>query len=452
MQTISLSDLVIPPGRQRSAFDEKKLADLRASIQSLGLFHAVLLRTDKRTLIAGERRTRAVAAIAEDLLPIRFNGEEVPLGSIPYVTIDDLNDIDLFQAEFDENVRGRANLTWQEEGAAIAKLHTLRSAQATADGSAQTKQATATEFFNLSSPAQGSQVTAVSNALLVAEHLSDPDVAKAKSLKEAANIVVKKMERAYAEQTRGEISAETSMAGHTVLCGSCVDLLPSLSDGAYDLAIIDPPYGVGAQSWNSQSGSEAGLTHHYEDDPAKTDPIVVEALRRSFPKMKPAAHIYMFCDIRRYEHWNTVLRQLGWDTWFRPLIWDKMGQGNLVGNCDGPRFTYEAILYARKGGKGVTIVAPDIIHCATVTSGKLHAAQKPVALYEELMVRSCHAGEKVIDFFCGSGPIFPAATNQRLYATGIELNPGDVATCQRRIREGDIPEDDDDATPELPNF
>lgn len=256
------------------------------------------------------------------------------------------------------------------------------------------------------------------------------------------------MERAYAEQTRNETNVETVVAGHTILCGSCVELLSNLHDRSFDLAIIDPPYGVGAQGWNTQSGSESGLVHHYEDDPKKTDPIVVEALTRAFPKMKPASAMYMFCDIRRYEHWNRILEQIGWDTWFRPLIWDKMGQGNLVGNCDGPRFTYEAILYARKGGKGVTVVAPDVLHHATVTAGKLHAAEKPVSLYKELIARSCIAGEKVIDYFCGSGTIFPAATAQRVYATGIELNPGDVETCKNRIRGSAV----DDETPELPDF
>ena len=54
-----------------------------------------------------------------------------------------------------------------------------------------------------------------------------------------------------------------------------------------------------------------------------------------------------------------------------------------------------------------------------------HHAQKPVALYDNLLRRSARAGDYILDPFCGTGPVFPAAHALRCRATGIEID--DVA-------------------------
>jgi len=119
----------------------------------------------------------------------------------------------------------------------------------------------------------------------------------------------------------------------------------------------------------------------------------------------------------------------------------------LMGNADGPRSTYETIIYARRGGKPVTVVAPDVLHYPP-TGAKLHAAQKNVDLYVELLNRSCRAGEHVIDWFMGSGTIFPAATQLKLFATGIDESPDCVKKAQDRIKQGEFG-DDGDTTQDL---
>jgi DNA modification methylase len=62
-----------------------------------------------------------------------------------------------------------------------------------------------------------------------------------------------------------------------------------------------------------------------------------------------------------------------------------------------------------------------------------HAAQKPVALYRELLSRSCLPGQLVLDPFCGSGPIFPAAHELKVRATGIELDQGSYGIAVKRV-------------------
>jgi DNA modification methylase len=52
----------------------------------------------------------------------------------------------------------------------------------------------------------------------------------------------------------------------------------------------------------------------------------------------------------------------------------------------------------------------------------LHGAQKPAALYCELLSRSANPGDTVLDCFAGTGPILVAANRMQLTATYIEID------------------------------
>ena len=62
-----------------------------------------------------------------------------------------------------------------------------------------------------------------------------------------------------------------------------------------------------------------------------------------------------------------------------------------------------------------------------------HAAQKPVALFEDLLRRSVLPGQAVLDPFCGSGPVFPAAHVMKVRATGIEMDQASYGIACKRI-------------------
>jgi DNA modification methylase len=62
-----------------------------------------------------------------------------------------------------------------------------------------------------------------------------------------------------------------------------------------------------------------------------------------------------------------------------------------------------------------------------------HGAQKPVSLYSDLLKRSTRPGDRVLDPFCGTGTIFPAAHPLKVAATGIELEPAYYGIGVKRI-------------------
>ena len=191
MKIIPLSSLHIPDNRQRREFDQKKLQSLADSILSKGLLHPPVVRFDgdRYILVAGERRTRAIASLSSIDVGIQCHDTTIPAGHLPVTLIGDLDPLALREAELEENTI-RVDLSWQEQAGAVAELDALRKEQASLQGLTHSAKATATEI--LGREAVGSEITKVTESIVVAKHLDDPDVAKAKSQKEAIKIIQKK--------------------------------------------------------------------------------------------------------------------------------------------------------------------------------------------------------------------------------------------------------------------
>jgi site-specific DNA-methyltransferase (adenine-specific) len=90
------------------------------------------------------------------------------------------------------------------------------------------------------------------------------------------------------------------------------------------------------------------------------------------------------------------------------------------------------LLYAIKGNRPVLKLSPDVVTYAS-DQNEGWAAQKPVALYQDLLTRSCRAGDLVLDPFCGSGTIFPAAHGLKIKAMGVEIDPVAYGISVKRI-------------------
>lgn len=412
MKTIPLSSVVIPENRQRREFNAKALTELAESIIELGLLQPVVLRNDGKTLLAGERRFRAIKEIYARGEIFNHDARVVPAHEIPFVLASELSERQLFQAELEENIR-RSDLTWQERVKAIAELHKLRGTQAAAEGKVQTFKATATEIRG--EEAEGEQITEVSNAVILAEFLDDPFVSAARDEKEARKLLKEEMKSRERKKRAEEFDADATP--HKMFLGSCFEIGPEFTD-FFDCIITDPPYGIDMHKKQTFDIHE----HEYDDsDEAFTE--ICEALPRLAHRIcKKDAHIYVFCDIRRFNDLFVAFELGGWTVWPRPLIWDKGNTGSF-GNIEyGFRACYDAILFARKGDRKVTAGYRDVVNITQPTNLP-HPAGKPSLLYSELIKRSCLPGDRVGDLFAGSGPIFPAAAEQKVVAFGWEINP-----------------------------
>ena len=417
--------IIIPENRYRRNFDRKALDELKQSILRNGLLHAPVVEVSimGSTLRAGERRYKVLCEIIAEQGSFIYD-RQVFTENIPCMQLQELDELQRLEVEVEENVV-RRDFDWKERTAAITALHALRVKM----NPQQTVTATATEVQG--KPAAGSQITEVTNALLISKHMSIPEVANAKDAK-AALKAIEKIKTA-GHRANLAVAAAALKSDHILIKGDSYEILPTLPEKSFDVIITDPPYGVDADKF----GTMAATGHDYADSKAGFERLLKELPDHLARVAKERAHAYIFCDIRWFSDLSTHMLLAGWTVFPTPLIWSK-GNGMLPHPDHGPRRTYESILYAWRGDRRILVVKGDVIDIPSV-KGQEHGAQKPVALYKELLSRSANPGDSVLDCFGGTGPILIAANLLKLRATYIERgdNSFNIAQLRKDVREID---------------
>lgn len=437
MKLLPISEITIPEGRQRQDFSSASLAELRESIQAFGLLHPIVVRKNGAdravSLVAGERRLRAITEAHFLNQPLSFNSEPIPDGYIPTVTLGELSPLDAEAAELDENIQ-RADLTWQERTNALGRLHALRVKQAEAAGlPAHTISMTAEEIHGRS---DGDYHNSVNRAVLISRHLDDPIVQKAKSVDDAFKALRRKESAEKNIALAAEIGKTLTRHKHSAYLANSLDWMAGQPEGQFDCILTDPPYGIDAQDFGDGAGKLAGIEHHYDDSYENWSRLMALFARQAYRLTKPQAHLYICCDIDRFVELRELCKAAGFWVHRTPIIRHISDGARVPWPDHGPRRAWEMILYAVKGKRPTLSIQPDLIlgvQLKEATYG--HAAQKPISLFSNLLSRTCRPGDRVLDPFAGTGTIFPAAHSRGLIATGVEMNPEYYGICLSRLGE-----------------
>jgi site-specific DNA-methyltransferase (adenine-specific) len=197
----------------------------------------------------------------------------------------------------------------------------------------------------------------------------------------------------------------------TLINGDCMEALKSFPDNSYDLAIVDPPYGI-----------NMGKKH--------TGPGWVTRESKSWDFERPG--INYFSELRRVSK-NQIIwggnyfadllpASMGW------IFWDK-GQRNFS-LADGE-------LAWTSFNRALRVFEFSRAKCmAEVNGHKIHPTQKPIALYKWLLLNYTRGGEELIlDTHLGSGSIAIAADDMGYKLTGIELDPEYYEAAKNRLKE-----------------
>lgn len=430
-QLIKTSDIQIDSNRQRREFESQALAELAAGIRARGLMHAIVLRErdGAMVLVAGERRMRAIDEVRMLGGQIKYNGEVIPDGFLPFVTLGQLSPLEAEEAELEENLH-RKDLTWQERAAALSRLHNLRSKQAHAEGRVHTVADTAVEVKGRS---DGNFQNSVRKDIIVSQYLHIPEVAKAKNTDDAYKILKKQEEsRKYADLAK-KVGSTLSHESHKVFNTNCLSWMLSTDAEQFDVILTDPPYGMGADEFGDGAGKLGGIEHHYKDDYESWKSLMQDWAPLAYRVAKQECHAYVFCDIDNFHELKRIMQSAGWWVTRTPFICTKPNSGRVPHPENGPRRQWEMILYAIKGKKKTLGIFPDVI-TTFADANTTHGAQKPVALYSDLLKRSCRPGDRVLDSFAGSGTIFPAAHAAKVLATGLEQNSTYYGICLQRLQ------------------
>lgn len=422
--SIHISEITIAANRQRQEFDPEALTDLSNSIAARGLLHAVVLRETEEgfRLVAGERRLRAMETIWLLGDGVRYNNQEFEPYHVPYVTLGELSPLEAEEAELDENLK-RRDLTWQERSEALGRLHNLRVAQAVEAGESHVIADTISEVGEREGRSMGGRAYSETRAaILLAEHLDNPAVAAAKTAGDALKVLKRQEEKEKSLALAASVGENFNSSVHQLHHADCMVWLKGCPNNTFDVVLTDPPYGMNAQSFGDGGGKLANSIHSYDDTPQAWNQLMQPFAEEIYRVTKAEAHAYIFCDFDRFHMLRSFMLKAGWDVFRTPIIVYKLGSGRVPRPEHGPRRQWEMCLYALKGNKPVTGIFSDVIPCK-LEENLAHGANKPIELFVDLLKRSTRPGDHVLDAFAGTGTIFPAAHECKVYATGIEISP-----------------------------
>lgn len=192
----------------------------------------------------------------------------------------------------------------------------------------------------------------------------------------------------------------------------CMEYMKSLPDNAFELAIVDPPYGIeeitGKESANNRGkinkqrvfGQESAKFKEWDKSP--TNDYFVELMRISKNQIIWGGNYF---DLPKYRH---------------PIVWDK---------CQPWENFSQIELAWTSFNKPASLFKFD-----NRTGDKIHPTQKPVKLYEWLLTNYAKLGDKILDTHLGSGSHAIACNNLGFEMVGCELDTDYFEAACKRIK------------------
>lgn len=435
LHSVRFTDIIIPKNRQRKEFTPERVVELAGSISQYGLMNPITVRKEAESnnylLVAGERRMRALEYLWNFGETVKCGQGVFPEGVVPCVYFGELDSLIAKEMELEENIR-RVDLTWQEKAAATNELMELRTAQAKVAGTEPpTVTAIASEVRG-DSPAAHDKTR---KELIVSKHLADPEVKKASTVDEAFKLLKRREELAKSAELAAKVGVTFNSSVHTLLQGDCLERLPELQRESFDVLLTDPPYGIDADKFGN-SGGIAGTgnagSHFYDDSWTYWNKLAKFLAAESFRVCKAQAHAYVFCDVDNFVLLKSFFIEAGWRVFRTPLVWINPTANRAPWPEHGPQRKYQIAMFAVKGNRPVTKVQPDVLTYPS-DENLNHQAQKPVGLYQDLLLRSIRPGDAVLDCFGGTGPIIVAAHNLKCRATYIERDQAAYGIALERL-------------------
>jgi len=180
-----------------------------------------------------------------------------------------------------------------------------------------------------------------------------------------------------------------------------MEAMKKMPDNAYDLSIVDPPYGIGAaKQLYKGTSNDVNIKHKTKDWDNAIPP------KEYFVELRRVSKNQIIWGGNYFINYLENARCF--------LVWDKQNGTNSMADAelawtslDKPVRMYRGHIF-----KG--------IGCGNYTT--IHPTQKPVKLYEWLLTNYAKEGDTIFDSHLGSGSSRIAADKHNLPFTGIELD------------------------------
>jgi site-specific DNA-methyltransferase (adenine-specific) len=205
----------------------------------------------------------------------------------------------------------------------------------------------------------------------------------------------------------------------------CMEYMRGLPDKAFDLCIVDPPYGIGAGKMKLGANERKYRVHTKHKRSAWDANIPPEEY---FVELERVAERLIIWGANYFTDHLPPSRN-----W---IIWDK-------GQAEGMSFAMHEMAWASFDGQ------PRIFYLSHATESnrefsfinrtprtpRIHPTQKPVALYRWLLKNYAKPGQRILDTHLGSGSIAIACDIEGFDLVGTEIDADYIAGARKRLAD-----------------
>lgn len=190
-------------------------------------------------------------------------------------------------------------------------------------------------------------------------------------------------------------------------------LMARYPDKHFDLAIVDPPYGIG-----QNGGKSIGLRKKYKGSYLKE-----KHTKKQWDNEIPTEQYFK-------ELFRVSKNQIIWGSNYFDLpptkgvaAWDKMCDGTSFSNFElaWTNFDYSAKIFR--------------LPIQTESQNRIHPTQKPIKLYKWLLDKYAKPGDTILDTHLGSGSIAIACHDYSFDLTACELDTEYFNAAMKRIEQ-----------------
>jgi len=195
----------------------------------------------------------------------------------------------------------------------------------------------------------------------------------------------------------------------------CMEGMKEYEDNYFDLAVVDPPYGIGESNKDVSRNGFGAYTKKETYTPKDWDSNSPD--EEYFTELKRVSKNQIIWGANHFLGWTS-------SCW---IVWDKNNGDNDFADCELAWTSFKsAVRLFQCTWNGM------LQHDMKNKEVRIHPTQKPIKLYDWIFKNYTKEGDKILDTHLGSGSSRIAADKAGLDFTGFEIDKEYFdASCKR---------------------
>ncbi len=186
----------------------------------------------------------------------------------------------------------------------------------------------------------------------------------------------------------------------------CMEAMKDMEDNQFELAIVDPPYGIKQDGHRENNRGKLAKSTSYHKALWDQEPPIIDYFRELFRVSRNQI-------IWGGNHFSKAVLP-GSSCW---LVWDKDNKGSHFADCELAYTSFKTAVRMFKF-RWNGMLQGDMKN----KEKRIHPTQKPVALYLWLLEKYASPGDQILDTHLGSGSIAIACRRLGFSLTAYEID------------------------------